>query len=510
MPRFIIAALFFAGLCAVAQQPTVGMDRRTQELKGLKWGMYLCWSFSSFSDRGWTPNVKDIALFNPQGCDTDQWARTAKEAGMGFICFLTKHHDGFCLWDTATSDRKVTKSPLNRDVLAELRKSCDKYGIKLALYYSEGEWLWPNKPNGTRYDYNGGYNPEIKKAQIKELLTQYGPIEFLWLDHAVGDGGLSHGETTEFCKKLQPGCFIGFSSGPAAGDLQIGEDGRPAPMNHHAVVCPYIENCSAPWNPSYKGYRVAEVLQPFFANPNVEWFYNSHMGDKGRSAEDLYGVVCGAVKYGNIFDLGVTPDRTGRLRDIEVKTLRRVGELLTNPPPKRISLATGKPAKASGCWRAEYDASKAVDGDTATSWAFSPLPGASANTRFALKCKDALSCRAWLEVDLEKPQQIGAVEIRERFSMPMCAIKKVDLEHRATETEDWKTVFDGGMISSGGYFGECTVTFPPVTARYVRLNIREASPVNDLVAIEEFHIWPPGAPEIRTSVATRINLGDKK
>ena len=63
-----------------------------------------------------------MSFFKATGCDTDQWARTAKEAGMGYILFLTKHHDGFCLWDTKTTDRKVTKAPLGRDVLAELRK----------------------------------------------------------------------------------------------------------------------------------------------------------------------------------------------------------------------------------------------------------------------------------------------------------------------------------------------------------------------------------------------------
>ena len=81
-------------------------------------------------------------FFRAKACDTDQWARTAKEAGMGYILFLTKHHDGFCLWDTKTTDRKVTKAPLGRDVLAELRKSCDKHGVKLALYFSEGDWNW--------------------------------------------------------------------------------------------------------------------------------------------------------------------------------------------------------------------------------------------------------------------------------------------------------------------------------------------------------------------------------
>ena len=141
--RITIAMLLASfALSARAAEP-VDMQKRAAELKGLKWGMFICWSFSTFSGKEWTPGVKDVAFFKAAGCDADQWARTAKEAGMGYILFLTKHHDGFCLWDTKTTDRKVTKAPLGRDVLAELRKSCDKYGIRLALYFSEGDWTWP-------------------------------------------------------------------------------------------------------------------------------------------------------------------------------------------------------------------------------------------------------------------------------------------------------------------------------------------------------------------------------
>ena len=69
-------------------------------------------------------------------------AKLAKEAGMKYLVITAKHHDGFCLWDTETTDKKVTNSPLGKDVLAKLKKSCDKYGIKLALYFSEGDWNW--------------------------------------------------------------------------------------------------------------------------------------------------------------------------------------------------------------------------------------------------------------------------------------------------------------------------------------------------------------------------------
>jgi alpha-L-fucosidase len=150
---------------------------RAQQIKDMKWGIFICWSFSSFSNREWTPTLdKDASYFKATGCDTDQWCEVAKAAGMKYILFLTKHHDGFCLWDSQSTDKKVTNSPLGIDVLAKLRKSCDKYGIKLALYFSEGDWNWPGGIDGKR----GGpsVNPEMKKAQLKELLTNYGPIEF--------------------------------------------------------------------------------------------------------------------------------------------------------------------------------------------------------------------------------------------------------------------------------------------------------------------------------------------
>jgi len=107
----------------------VDMNIRVEELKDLRFGMFICWSFSTFSGQEWTRGVTDVNFFRASGCDTDQWCRTVKDAVMNYILFLTKHHDGFCLWDTDTTEFKVTNSPLGIDVLAKLRRSCDRYGI---------------------------------------------------------------------------------------------------------------------------------------------------------------------------------------------------------------------------------------------------------------------------------------------------------------------------------------------------------------------------------------------
>ena len=108
--------------------------------------------------------------FNPTNFNARDWAALARNMGAKYLVLTSKHHDGFCLWDTKTTDRKVTKAPLGRDVLAELRTSCDKHGIKLALYFSEGDWTWPGATDGQGGS-GSGRNPDVEKAQMQELCT---------------------------------------------------------------------------------------------------------------------------------------------------------------------------------------------------------------------------------------------------------------------------------------------------------------------------------------------------
>ena len=111
------------------------MNKRAEELKDLKWGMFICWSFSTFSGREWTGGVTDVNFFKATGADTDQWAKTAKEAGMGYILFLAKHHDGFCLWDTKATDFNSINSPAKRDLVAEMAAACRDRGLGFFVFY---------------------------------------------------------------------------------------------------------------------------------------------------------------------------------------------------------------------------------------------------------------------------------------------------------------------------------------------------------------------------------------
>jgi alpha-L-fucosidase len=430
--------------------------RRARELAGLHWGMFICWSLSTFSGHEWTPGVSDISLFRATHCDTDQWARTARDAGMGYILFLTKHHDGFCLWDTHTTDRKVTHAPLGKDVLAMLRKSCDKYGIKLALYFSEGEF-----PDNKLY-HPGGYTPELKKAQLKELLTEYGPIQFIWLDHAQGDGGLSHQDTVAFVKSLQSGCFVGFNNGPPAGDIRLGEMGHPAPLDDLSGA-----GFASGDMKGYNGYRLAEFTYPILPphDGGAMWFYSLPKYDAlCYPASKLYHDYLGAVQCGNIFSLDVGPDYNGRLRKVDVATLKQVGRWIHNPASApRPALSQGKPATASSTWpQPGYEAAKAFDGDESTRW------GAAADAR-----------SGWIQVDLGQPTRVGRAVVEE---LAFHRTQEFAIEYH--DGDAWKAVVKGTTIA-----GDRTFRFRPVTARIFRLNILKAS---EVPTIEEFQLFPPG------------------
>ncbi len=333
LSTLILISLFFLLSCNQTKTTdyTIKIDDtvRAEQIKEMKWGMFICWSFSTFYGSEWTPTLdKDASFFKAKGCDTDQWCKTAKDAGMGYILFLTKHHDGFCLWDTETTDKKVTNSELGIDVLAQLRKSCDKYGIKLALYFSEGDWNWPGAVDGKGWSAGKGINAEMKKAQLKELCTKYGPIEFFWMDHAVGDGGLSHNETVDFIHQFQPNCFIGFNHGEAAGRLSLREMGKPGPIGD-ASTTKYNKDAEA----NYKGYLAAEFTYPILPphKGGAMWFYSLPKHDTlCYPAEKLYEDYMGAVKFGNIFSIDVGPNYEGKIRDIDVETLKKVGELINS------------------------------------------------------------------------------------------------------------------------------------------------------------------------------------
>ncbi|MCY2932218.1 MAG: alpha-L-fucosidase [Planctomycetota bacterium] len=129
--------------------------------------------------------------FNPVKFDADAWMALAKAAGCRYVVFITKHHDGFCMWPTEqvrwtdpTKPRhySIAETPFRRDICREIAQAAHKHGLRLGWYYSTRDWTHPEYLQGDNRVYNAYY-----EAQVQELLTHYGPVDVMWFDHAFGD-----------------------------------------------------------------------------------------------------------------------------------------------------------------------------------------------------------------------------------------------------------------------------------------------------------------------------------
>ncbi|GAA4778177.1 hypothetical protein GCM10023231_00840 [Olivibacter ginsenosidimutans] len=166
--------------------------------------------------------------FNPEKWNADSIAALAVRAGMKAIVFTSKHHDGFCMWDTKTTNFNVVKAtPFKRDVVKELADACKRRGLKFGLYFSNIDWHFPEASPISSH--NSDSIPPLhhayNMAQIKELLTNYGEITELWFD--MGSNTLQQSkEMRELVHRLQPHCMIGSRLGNDMGDFTVMSDNQ--------------------------------------------------------------------------------------------------------------------------------------------------------------------------------------------------------------------------------------------------------------------------------------------
>jgi alpha-L-fucosidase len=179
--------------------------------------------------------------FNPVSFNADEWAGIAKNAGMKYMVITSKHHDGFAMYDSESSDYNIVKrTPWHRDPVAELAEACRKQGLKFGVYYSLGrDWADPDVPTRDGYRSNTwDYPDESKKdfskyfarkvkPQITELLTHYGPIAVLWFDTPEEITAAESQELVDLIHKLQPDCIINSRVGHGLGDYGVQEQKIP-------------------------------------------------------------------------------------------------------------------------------------------------------------------------------------------------------------------------------------------------------------------------------------------
>ena len=256
-----------------------------------------------------TTYTQRMHTFNPTQFDPDEWLDLAQSVGMSYVCITAKHHEGFCLWDTAQTDYKITNTPFQRDVIEMLADACHRRDMPLCLYYSIVDWHHPNYPNqGRSHELDGpiaGGEPDIQgymtflKSQVRELCSNYGEIAGFWWDMNVM--GIKDPSVNKVIRELQPGIIIN-DRGFDAGDFCTPE--RKSPVTSLApAYARLVEHCQSIGRESW-GFRADE-----------DYF----------SVRYLQRNLLSALTRGGRFLLNVGPRADGTLPEQAIELLERLG-----------------------------------------------------------------------------------------------------------------------------------------------------------------------------------------
>ena len=300
---------------------------------------FLHFGINTFTGREWGDGKEDPALFNPSELNAEQWVRTLKEAGFKMVLLTAKHHDGFCLWPTATTKHSVASSPWKKgqgDVVRELRKACDKYDMKFGVYLS------PWDRNAECYGDSPRYN-DFFIRQLTELLTNYGEVHEVWFDGANGEGPNGRKQVYDWeafyktIQRLQPKAVMAIMGD----DVRwVGNEkglGRETEWSA-TVLTPGIYTRSEENNKRLGVFSkakdlgsrsmLAEATELFWYPSEVDvsirpgWFYHAEEDTKVKSLKHLSDIYFQSVGYNSVLLLNIPPDRRGLIHEADVKRLK--------------------------------------------------------------------------------------------------------------------------------------------------------------------------------------------
>jgi alpha-L-fucosidase len=467
--------------------------------------------------------------FNPVEFDAKAWVKLAQDAGMKYMVFTTKHHDGFCEFDSKYTDYKITNSPFKRDIVAELTAACHEAGMPIGYYYSPPDWHHPDyrRENNARYT-------EYFHNQVRELLSNYGKIDIIWFDGLNGTAEEYRAvDMIRDIRRLQPGIVINNRLGlPADHDTPeqtIGRFQRTRPWESCITICQQWA-----WKPDDKMKTLEECLSTlvrcaggdgnllFNVGPmpsgQIEPRQQERLREMGawlkKNGETIYGTRGGPWRPGKwgactskgstvfvhclareteVIDLPVIPCKMTGFKalsggDVKVTQNDKGGVRIAldknsmDPLDTIIAIEFDKPV--TDIEITEQPSGSLAHGKPATaSNVYQKMNDAHGpqkaldddpETRWAT---DAGVGEAWLEVDLGAPTRIGQAAITE-------AIRRVqDFAVEAFVDGAWKPVLTGKHI--GDAFEQ---SFEPVTTNKVRLHILKAT---DGPTFFEFQVFPP-------------------
>jgi alpha-L-fucosidase len=337
-----------------AANPAANTTDRTDWYREAKFGMFIHWGPYSLAsvEASWPiivpqPSAKNFipeadyrALpqrFNPAKFDATALVRLAKEAGQRYMVFTTKHHDGFCMFDSQYTDYKITKTPYGKDIVAMLAEAAKREGMPLGFYYSPPDMKHPgyrdtSKPASTNW---GGQpsRPEwplyldYMELQLTELLTRYGDVRIIWFDGLQNQAKYNGRRFHDLIHKLQPGTLINNRIG-LAGDYDTPEQFTPksiptksGPRLGGTDLTDHTKATTAAPRP--EEFRLWETCMTI----NHTWAYNEHDLNFKSSRQLIRTLVDVASKGGNfLLNVGPTPD--GTIQPEFQERLRAIGKWL--------------------------------------------------------------------------------------------------------------------------------------------------------------------------------------
>ncbi|MBQ4587654.1 MAG: alpha-L-fucosidase [Bacteroidaceae bacterium] len=339
------------------------------EWQQMEFTAFLHFGMNTFTGNEWGDGKESPELFNPSELDCEQWVKALKDGGFKMALITAKHHDGFCLWPTATTEYSVKNSPWKDgkgDVVRELRDACEKYGMKFGVYLS------PWDRNAECYGDSPAYN-KFFIEQLSELLTNYGEVHEVWFDGANGEG--PNGKKQEYdwtailakIRELQPKAVTAIMGDDVRWVGNEGGMGRdtewsatamaPGSYTHkkEAMEALGINNMSKDL-----GSRelIAKAQEAYWYPSEVDvsirpgWFYHADQDERVRSLANLVNIYYRSVGCNSVLLLNIPPDKRGLIHEVDVQRIKELSEYINK------TFANNYVENGNQVWKAEIGQSK--------------------------------------------------------------------------------------------------------------------------------------------------------
>ena len=255
--------------------------------------------------------------FNPVEFDADAWMQLARDAGMKYVVFVAKHHDGFAMWPTRLRDYNISQTPFKRDICKEIADAAHRHGLKLGFYYSTRDWSHPDylKDGNIKYD-------EFYRGQVRELLSDYGTVDMLWFDHVAGNWrDYRFDKLFRTIYQLQPRILV---NNRAARFVLPTED-QPSP-DIAAIVRGDFDTPEQQIG-KFQPDRAWESCMTLTVAPDGGWSYRPD--GRTHSYEECLDILVNCVTGDGNLLLNIGPPSTGKIDAGQVKVLKQMGQWLS-------------------------------------------------------------------------------------------------------------------------------------------------------------------------------------